>query len=72
MTWTYTFFRHDSHGMPWPCQDSACSAKRSVYRLVAEDGDKTGARNLCVQHSAAAALLLGISFPPIDSKESHR
>ena len=68
MTWHYTFMHHDSHGMPRPCQDPACSAKRSTYRLVAENDDgKTGARNLCTNHSAAAASRLGIAFPPVNS-----
>jgi hypothetical protein len=70
MTWTHTFFHHDPHGVAHPCQDSQCAPKRATYRLVAEDGDKSGARSFCTNHAAAAAARLSLSFPPINSQRA--
>jgi hypothetical protein len=70
VTWAYTFFHLDQNDMPPPCQDSQCAPKRATYRLVAEDGDKSGVRNYCTNCAAKSAARLSLPFPPVESKRT--
>ena len=69
MTWKYEFSRHDPYALEHRCQEKGCGAGRAVYRLHAEiDGVRKAHRDFCLNHSAATASRLGLSFPPTDSK----
>jgi hypothetical protein len=60
--WTYTARRRGYEDAPTPCQESDCTA-RAAYTLTATHGAKTGSRNYCTNHCAAACHRVGAPFP---------